>query len=112
MQLVYKRNILKKTTLIRSTLPPASYKTYLDRSPPPTILSLHCKQINKVKNELDGQPYSFLISTHVLNYSARFPPAHSVFLELNQQTYINIQILKYLMKTTMKLSLYHSIYSY
>ena len=49
-------NILEETMLIRSTLPPGSYKTSLDTSPPPISLSLHCKQINKVKNKLDGQP--------------------------------------------------------
>ena len=42
-------NYLEKTTLARSTLPPGSYKTSLDTSPPPKVLSLHCKQINKVK---------------------------------------------------------------
>ena len=41
---------LEKTTLIRSTLPPGSYKTSPDTSPPLRILSLHCKQINKIKN--------------------------------------------------------------
>ena len=40
---------LEKTSLIRSTLPLGSYKTSLDTSPPPISLSLHCKQINKVK---------------------------------------------------------------
>ena len=45
---------LEKTMLIRSTLPPGSYKTSFDTSPPPKILSLHCKHINKVKKELDG----------------------------------------------------------
>ena len=51
-------NYLEITTLIRSTLPPGLYKTSLDASPPPKSLSLHPKQINKVKNELDGQPSS------------------------------------------------------
>ena len=73
---------LEKTTLIRSTLPPGSYKTSLDTSPPLKILSLHCKQVNKTKNELDGQPSSLLVSTHVLNYAAIFSPTHLVFLEL------------------------------
>ena len=41
-------NYLKKTMIIRSTLPTGSYKTSLDTSPPPKSLSLHCKQINKV----------------------------------------------------------------
>ena len=36
-------NYLEKTTLIRSTLPPDSYKTSLDLSTPPKLLSLHCK---------------------------------------------------------------------
>ena len=47
---------LQKATQIKSTLPPGSYKTSLDTSPPPKSLSLHCQEINKVKNELDGQP--------------------------------------------------------
>ena len=34
---------LKKTTQIKSTLHPGSYKTSLDTSPPPILLSLHCK---------------------------------------------------------------------
>ena len=75
-------NYLEKTTLIRSTLPPGSYKTSLDTSPPPKILSLHCKQVNKTKNDLDGQPSSLLFSTHVLNYAASFSLDHLVFLDL------------------------------
>ena len=73
---------LEKTTLIRSTLTPGSYKTSLDTSHPPKILSLHCRQINKVKNELDGQPSSLLASIHVLNYNASSSRAHLAFLEL------------------------------
>ena len=63
---------LEKTTLIRSILPLGSYKTFLDTSPPPKSLSLHCKQINKVKNEFDGQPSSLLTSMHVSNYKTTF----------------------------------------
>ena len=48
-------NYLEKATLIRSTLPIGSYKTSLDTSLPPDILSLQCKQINKVKNETEEQ---------------------------------------------------------
>ena len=72
---------LEKTTLTRSTLPPGSYKASLDTSPP-KLFSLHCRQINKVKNELDGQPSSLLTSMHVSKYNASFSPAHLVFLEL------------------------------
>ena len=45
-------------------------------------MSPHCKQIKKVKNELDGQPSSLLTSMHVSNYNATFSPVHLVFLEL------------------------------
>ena len=85
---------LEKTTLIRSTLPPGSYKSSLDTSPPPKILSLHCKQINKVKNRLDGQPSSLLVSMHVFNYNASFSPVHLVFLELDiYQPHLDFKIL-------------------
>ena len=60
-------NYLEKATIIRSTLIPGSYKASLNTSYPPKILSLHCSQINEVKNELDGQPSSFLTSMHVSN---------------------------------------------
>ena len=70
-------NYFEKTTLIRSTLTLGSYKTSLDTSPPPKILSLHCKQINKVKNELDGQPSILLASMHVFDYNAIFSPSLS-----------------------------------
>ena len=76
-------NDLEKTTLISSTLPPGSYKTSLDTQPPPKSLSLHCKQINKHKNELDGQPSSLLACMHVSNYEATFSSMHLVFLELD-----------------------------
>ena len=58
-------NYLQKTTLIRSALTPGSYKTSLDISPLPISLSLHCKQIKKVKRELDGQPSSFWARMHM-----------------------------------------------
>ena len=63
--------------------PPGSYKTSLDTSTAAKILSLHCKQIKKVKNELDGQSSSLLASMHVSNYKATFSPIHLVFLELD-----------------------------
>ena len=83
-------NSLEKTTLIRSTLPPGSYKRYLGTSPPtplpPRSLSLHRKQINKAKNMLDGQPSSLLASIHVSNYK--------VFLELDvDQLHLDFKIL-------------------
>ena len=58
---------IEKTTRVRSTLPPGSYKTPLDISPYSKSLSLHCKQINEVKNKLDGQPSSLLASMFVSN---------------------------------------------
>ena len=87
-------NYPEKTTLIRSRIFPDPYKTSLDTSPPPISLSLHCKQINKVKNELDGQPSSLLVSMHVSNYKATFSPIHLVFLELDiDQPHLDFKIL-------------------
>ena len=74
---------LEKTTLIRSTLPPGSYKTSLDTPPPRISFSLHCKQIYKVKNELDGHPSILLACMHVSDYKAAFSPLHLFFLELD-----------------------------
>ena len=85
---------LDKTTLIKSTLPPGSYKTSRDTSPPPIPLSLHCKQISKVKNKLDGQPSSLLARIHVSNYRVTFSPIHLVFLELDiDQPHLDFKIL-------------------
>ena len=70
---------LEKTTLLKSTLPPGSYKTSLDTSPS-QLLSLHCKEINKVENELDGQPSNLLIAVHVSNYKRTFSLMHLAFL--------------------------------
>ena len=87
-------NYLEKTRLIRSTLPPGSYKTSLDTSTLPKSLSLHCKQISKVKNELDDQPSSLLAYMHVFNYKATFFPIHLVFSELDiHQPHLDFKIL-------------------
>ena len=73
---------LEKTVLIRLILPPGSYKTSFDLLP--RSLSLHCKQINKIKNELDCQPSRLLSSMHVSNYKATCSPIHLIFLELER----------------------------
>ena len=92
--LIIQDKYLEKTILIRSNLPPGSYKTSLDTSPPPISLSLHCKQISKVRNELDGQPSSLLARMHVSNYKATFSPIHLVFLELDiDQPHLDFKIL-------------------
>ena len=83
---------LEKTGLIRSTLPSGSYKTPLDLLP--RSLSLHCKQINKIKNKLDGQPSSLLASMHVSNYKETFSPIHLVFLDLDtDRPHLDFEIL-------------------
>ena len=69
--------------LNKSTLPPGSYKTSLGTSPPPKSLSLQCKQINRVKNEVNGQLSSQLTCVQVSDYKAAFTPMHLVFLELD-----------------------------
>ena len=87
-------NYLEKTILIRSTLIPGSYKTFLYISPPPKLLSLHCKQINKVENELDGQTCSLLIRMHVSNYMTTFSTIYLVFSELDSyQPHLDFKVL-------------------
>ena len=58
-------------------------------------MSLHCKQINKVKNELDGQPSSLLTSMHISYYNAAFSLVHLVFLELEDihQFHLDFKVL-------------------
>lgn len=56
---LFTRYYLEKTTR-NKTLPLGSYKTSLNISSPPKSLSLYCKQINKVKNEVDGQASTLL----------------------------------------------------
>ena len=75
--------ILKNINIKYSLVFSGSYKTQLVTTPPPKSLSLHCNQINKVKNELDGQPSSLLTCIQVSDYEATFSPMHLVFLELD-----------------------------
>ena len=87
-------NYLEKTTLVRSALPSDSYKISLDTSPSPRSFSLHYKQINKAKSEVDGQPSCFLASMRCSNYKGTFSPAHLVFLELDiDQPHLDFKIL-------------------
>ena len=71
--------ILKNINIKYSLVFSGSYKTSLVTTPSPTTLSLHCNQINKVKNELDGQPSSLLVCMQVPDYEATFSPMHLVF---------------------------------
>ena len=73
---------LDKTALSKSILPRDAYKTSLDTSRPPKLLSLHCRQINRVKTELDGNPSKLLACMQVL-YKAAFTPMHLVFVEVD-----------------------------
>ena len=75
------RQLAWKDYAYQVNLTPWLIKTSLNTSP--QLLSLHCKQINKVKNGLDGQPSSLLACMHVSNYKATFSPIHLVFLELD-----------------------------
>ena len=85
---------LEKTMLIRSRQPSGSYKTSLDTSPPRISLSLHCQQINKVKNKLEGQPSSLLARMHVSNYKANFSRIYLAFLDLDiDQPHLDLKIL-------------------
>ena len=48
--------VLKNINIKYSPVFSGSYKMQLVTTLPPKLLSLHCNQINLVKNELDGQP--------------------------------------------------------
>ena len=55
---------------------------------------MHCKQIKKVKNELNGQSSSLLASMYVSNYRATLSPIHLVFLGLDtDQPHLAFKIL-------------------
>ena len=75
-------NYLEKTTSNKSTLPPGTYQTSLDTSPHSKLLSLHCKQINRVKNEVDGQTSGMSAYMKDSDYKAAFILIHLVFLDL------------------------------
>ena len=75
--------VLRNINIKFSAVFSGSYKTQLVTTPPLKSLSLHCKQINKVKNELVGQPSSLLACMQVSDYEGTFSPMHLVFLELD-----------------------------
>ena len=86
--------ILKNINIKYSLVFSGSYKTQLVTTPPPKTLSLHCNQINKIKNELDGEPSSLLPCMQISDYEANFSPMHLVFLELNtHQHHLDFKIL-------------------
>ena len=61
---------------------------------PSKSLALHCKQINKVKKELDGRPSSLLACMHVSDYEAAFSLMRLVFLELDTgQCHLDFKLL-------------------
>ena len=66
--------ILKNINIKYSLVFSGSYKTSLVTTPPPKSLSPHCNQINKVKNELHGQPSSLFACMQVSNYEATLSP--------------------------------------
>ena len=79
-------NLVRSETKLKrphkSTPPLVTYKTSLDTTPPPKSLSLRCKQINRVKNEVAGQSSSLFACMQVSDYKIAFTPMNLVFLEL------------------------------
>ena len=76
-------NSLENTGRAKYNLPPGTYKTFLVKSPSQIILLLHCKQINRVKNEVHGQPLSLLACMRDSDYEPAFTLIRLVFLELD-----------------------------
>ena len=56
----------------------------LDTLTVPTLLLLHCNQINRVQKEVDGLQASQLACMQISDYKAAFTPMHFVFLELDK----------------------------
>ena len=79
--------ILKNINIKYSLVFSGSYKTQLVTTPPPKSLSLHCNQIKKAKNKLDGQPSGLLACMQVSDYNTTFSPIHLMFLELDTHRY-------------------------
>ena len=75
-----------------------TYEISTDTSSFPKSLLLHCKQINRVENKVDGQQSSLLTYIQVSDYKAAFTPMHLVFLELDIHQHHFNQILSSLMK--------------
>ena len=75
-----------------------TYEISTDTSSFPKSLLLHCKQINRVENKVDGQQSSLLTYMQVSDYKAAFTPMHLVFLELDIHQHHFNQILSSLMK--------------
>lgn len=75
-----------------------TYEISTDTSSFPKLLLLHCKQINRVENKVDGQQSSLLTYIQVSDYKAAFTPMHLVFLELDIHQHHFNQILSSLMK--------------
>ena len=70
-----------KTTQTSSDLHPDTNETSLDISPTPKSLSLHCKQIGRAKNEIDGKKACLVAYMEVFDYKTAFTPIHLVFLD-------------------------------
>ena len=88
------KKILKNINIKYSLVFSGSYKTQIVTTLPSKSLSIHCNQINKVKNELDGQPSSLLARMQVSDYEAAFFPMHLVFLQLDtHRHYLDFKIL-------------------
>ena len=58
--------LTKFNSTLKSTLHPGSYRASFDTSLTPKSLSLHCKQINRIKNKVDGQPSTLLTCIKIL----------------------------------------------
>ena len=63
-----------------SDLHPDTNETSLDISPTSKSLSLHCKQISRAKNEIDGQKAYLVDYMQVFGYKTAFTPMHLVFI--------------------------------
>ena len=90
---MYLTTILK-INIEKSLIFSSACQKSLDTSPLPKSLSLHCKQLNRAKNKVDGRASSLLACIQNSNYRVRFTPMHLVFLELDSHhLHLDFQLL-------------------
>ena len=85
---------LEKPTPVKSTIAPGTYKTSFDTLLPPKLLSLHPKQMDKIKNEVEGELSRLLACMQVSGYKAAFTPMYLVLLQQDtHHCYLNFKLL-------------------
>lgn len=94
LPLEYLATIRKKLHVQSQLYSPTLAKTSLDTSPPAKSLSLHCKQIGRIKNSVDEQPSTLLDYIQVSDFKTTFTAMLLVLLEVDtHQCHLDFKLL-------------------